>query len=113
MGTPFALEDWQPAIGLAALPAVLPLLVEHLKLAVRAVRHPEDAPGSPWPLVTDALAVGWAFALWDAGLLGEGLRLPSVVLIGLAAGAAAGLGYDGWRRLRPGIEERAETDTEV
>ena len=52
----------------------------------------------------DVAAVGWALALWDAGLLGEGLRLTTVVLVGLASGAAAGLGYDGWRLLR----ERAE-----
>jgi hypothetical protein len=62
---------------------------------------------SPWPLVTDLLAVAWTFALWDAGLLGQGLRAPSVVLLGLAAGAAAGLGYDGWRRLRSPEEEAA------
>ncbi|MDA0270427.1 MAG: hypothetical protein O2798_03125 [Chloroflexi bacterium] len=84
-------------IGLGAVPAALPVLVEHLKRAVRRE--------TPWPLVTDALAVAWAFALRDAGLLaaagiGE-VRATTVVLIGLATGVAASAGFDGWRRLRP------------
>lgn len=100
------MTDWQAFIGIAAVPSVLPLLVEHVKAAVRATQR--QAQGSPWPLVTDAAAVAWVFALWDAGLLGAAaLRPTTVVLLGLAAGAAAGLGYDGWRRLRTGDDETA------
>lgn len=95
-------DGWQSMIGLAAVPSVLPLLVQHVKQALRSARHREGGEGTPWPLFTDVGAVAWLFALWDAGLLGEGLRPTTVVLLGLAAGAAAGLGYDGWRRLRSG-----------
>jgi hypothetical protein len=100
MNASSVLDQWQSVIGIAALPAVLPLLVDHLKAALQRARPSETCPGSPWPLVTDLLAVAWTFALWNAGLLGEGLHMPSVVLLGLASGAAAGLGYDGWRQLR-------------
>ncbi|MEX1023137.1 MAG: hypothetical protein WD058_08305 [Dehalococcoidia bacterium] len=90
--------NWQTTVGLAAVPSVLPLLVQHVKAAVLSARG--RAEGSPWPLLTDILAVAWVFALWDAGLLGDRvLRVTTVVLLGLAAGAAASLGYDGWRRL--------------
>ncbi|MCK9485321.1 MAG: hypothetical protein M0R73_01265 [Dehalococcoidia bacterium] len=100
------MTDWQAFIGIAAVPSVLPLLVEHVKAAVRAARG--HSQGTPWPLVTDAAAVGWVFALWDAGLLSEAtLRPTTVLLLGLAAGAAAGLGYDGWRRLRSGPGDTA------
>lgn len=103
-----ASSSWQSVIGLAAVPSVLPLFVEHLKHAVRAARGgPASASTSisAWPLVTDLLAVGWTLALWQGGLLGglpggEELRLTTVVLLGLAAGVAASLGYDGWQRLR-------------
>lgn len=101
-------DQWQSVIGLAALPAVLPLLVEHLKSAIRCLHAPRmavHAARTPWPLVTDVLAVAWALALRDAGLLGEGLHLPSVILLGLASGAAAGLGYDGWQRLRARVPQ--------
>ncbi|PKN80418.1 MAG: hypothetical protein CVU47_09170, partial [Chloroflexi bacterium HGW-Chloroflexi-9] len=53
---------WEAVIGLGAVPALLPVLVEHLKHAARRE--------TPWPLVTDALAVAWVLALRDAGLLG-------------------------------------------
>ncbi|GMU39539.1 MAG: hypothetical protein AMXMBFR23_04050 [Chloroflexota bacterium] len=84
---------WEAAIGLGVAPAVLPVIVEHLKRAVRRE--------SVWPLVTDALAIAWVLALRDAGLLGAlGLgevRVTTAVLLGLATGVAASAGYDGWR----------------
>ncbi len=83
---------WEAMVGLGAAPVVLPVVVEHLKRAVRR----ETA----WPLVTDALAVAWVLALRDAGLLGAlGLgevRATTAVLVGLATGVAASAGYDGW-----------------
>jgi hypothetical protein len=86
---------WEAVIGLGAAPALLPVLVEHLKHAARRE--------TPWPLVTDVLAVAWVLALRDAGLLAA-LGVAEVsgttaVLLGLATGVAASAGYDGWRRL--------------
>lgn len=84
---------WEAVVGLGAAPAVLPVIVEHLKRAARRE--------SAWPLVTDALAVAWVLALRDAGLLGAlglgGVRATTAVLLGLATGVAASAGYDGWR----------------
>ena len=91
--------QWESLVGIAAVPAAMPDLVEHLKRAVDA----DEARRSPWPLVTDLAAGLWVLGLWSAGLLGEGDRaptLPTVVLLGLVTGVAASLGYDGWRRLR-------------
>ena len=89
--------QWESVIGIAAVPAALPVLVEHVKRAMA------PAGRSPWPLATDLAAVAWLLGLWSAGLLGEGAAqpaLPTVVLLGLVTGVAASLGYDGWRRLR-------------
>lgn len=89
--------QWESVVGIAAIPAALPVLVEHLKRATTAPAR------SIWPLVTDLSAVAWVLGLWAAGLLGaDEVRpaLPTVVLLGLVAGVAASLGYDGWRRLR-------------
>lgn len=91
--------QWESLVGIAAVPAALPVLVEHLKRAIDL----DEARRTPWPLVTDLAAVAWVLGLWSAGLLGEGERapvLPTVVLLGLVTGVAASLGYDGWRRLR-------------
>ena len=89
--------QWESVIGIAAVPAALPLLVEHVKRAV-------TVPGrSPWALITDLAAVAWLLGLWSAGLLGAGEArpaLPTAVLLGLVTGVAASLGYDGWRRVR-------------
>lgn len=52
--------------------------------------------------------VFWVFALSRAGILEQEvgaearLNLWAVLLIGLAVGAIAPLGYDGWQRFRPG-----------
>ena len=100
--------QWESLVGIAAVPAALPVLVEHLKRAV----DPDEARRSPWPLVTDLAAVAWVIGLWAAGLLGQGDRapaLPSVVLLGLVTGVAASLGYDGWRRLRDGTSTPSRT----
>jgi len=89
--------SWESVIGIAAIPAALPVLVEHLKRAVAREHR------SPWPLVTDLAAVAWLLGLWSAGLLGQGDARPApptVVLLGLVTGVAASLGYDGWARLR-------------
>ncbi len=89
--------QWESVVGVAAVPAALPVLVEHVKRAVLADGR------SVWPLVTDLAAVAWVFGLWAAGLLGsDELRPapPTVVLLGLVTGVTASLGYDGWRRLR-------------
>ena len=94
--------QWESVVGIAAVPAALPVLVEHLKRAVA----PDDR--SVWPLVTDLAAIAWVLGLWAAGLLGDdGARpaLPTVVLLGLVAGVATSLGYDGWRRLRDRLDE--------
>lgn len=89
----------QAMIGLAAAIVLLPILVEHIKAAVKwAITRGRALSSSPWQLVTDALAVLWSLALWDSGLLVfeeiAELRLTTVVLIGLALGAAASGGYD-------------------
>jgi hypothetical protein len=99
---------WESLVGIAAVPAALPVLVEHLKRAVDA----DQARRSPWPLVTDLAAVLWVLGLGSAGLLGEGDRapaLPTVLLLGLVTGVATSLGYDGWRRLRDGTNTPSHT----
>ncbi|MGE3961502.1 MAG: hypothetical protein AB7F65_07480 [Dehalococcoidia bacterium] len=100
---------WESFIGLAAVPAALPVLVEHLKRAVAVEGR------SPWPLVTDFAAVAWVLGLWSAGLLGTdgaGPALPTVLLLGLVTGVAASLGYDGWRRLRDGTPGRGAPESD-
>ena len=94
--------QWESVVGIAAVPAALPVLVEHLKRAVA----PDDR--SVWPLVTDLAAIAWVLGLWAAGLLGADEArpaLPTVVLLGLVAGVATSLGYDGWRRLLDRLDE--------
>ena len=54
--------QWESVVGIAAVPAALPVLVEHLKRAVA----PDDR--SVWPLVTDLAAIAWVLGLWAAGL---------------------------------------------
>ena len=90
---------WESVIGVAAVPAALPVLVEHLKCAVTT----EDR--TPWPLVADVAAVAWLFGLWRAWLLGEDQARPpppTVTFLGLVTGVANSLGYDRWMRLQPG-----------
>ncbi len=92
-------------IGLFAMPAVVPVFMQHVKKATRF----RSRSGSLWPLATDVAAVAWTIVLWRGGLLvkdvevpeGVTLTLPVVVLIGITAGVACTLGYDGWQRFGP------------
>ena len=98
-------------IGFAAAPLLIIALVGHLKLFTRAVadwveRLQTSSGGfiasttssddrSPWPLVTDLMAIAWTFGLWQSRLLPEQVTHPTtVVLLGLALGVAAGLAYE-------------------
>lgn len=97
--------DLSLLIGLVSIPIVVPLLVQHAKRLERYVRG--DPQGSPYPAIAVVVALVWVHGLDQAGVLQDELGADSlnawaVTLVGLAVGAIAPLGYDGWRRLRPG-----------
>lgn len=90
-------------IGIGAAPALVIGLTSHMKRFARALagfvarlrRTPgvvDQSDASPWPLVSDAVAVAWAFALWSSGMIpgGDALAWPAVVLLGVALGLGAG-----------------------
>ena len=87
-------------VGILAIPVVMPVLVQHVKQAVRW--RPGTKKGSPWPAVTDLGCIGWVAVLRLEGLLPHEVEAPadvalgwgSVVLLGLVAGAVCTIGYD-------------------
>ncbi len=85
-------DTLQLLVGLVGGPVAIIALVNHVKLFFASMpwtRGPwvETVDASPWPLITDAGGVLWAFALNDSGMLAPlgvvDLRWPLVVLIGL------------------------------
>lgn len=92
--------DVEQLIGVPAVIAALPVIVAHVKGAVRAGlvfagRLARLEEHSAWPLVTDVLAIAAAFLLWDAGQLPDAIaRSTSVVLVGLAMGVLASQARD-------------------
>lgn len=97
--------DIQALIGLGAAPLVIIALTAHIKAFAQAthrymrpfdfVEAGPDPKASPWPLVADLLAVAWCWALSADGILQallkvERIALPTIVLVGLALGIAAG-----------------------
>ena len=103
------ITDLNAVIGLVGAPALIILLVDHLKQFCRGIPiGPSRDGASPWPLAVDVTGVGWAFALWHAGILGETiethgveLRWTSVLLIGLALGVASAKLWDAWQGRTP------------
>lgn len=96
-------------VGLVSMPAVIPLLLQHIKRFEQWIRG--RSGGSPYPLVAVAVSLLWVVALDRSGLLEDELGAESlngwaVALVGLAVGAIVPLGYDGWRRLRPGAPSK-------
>ena len=95
-------------VGLLSMPAILPIFVMHIRQFVALFGLDGRRKGSPWPLITDLVAVAWCSVLWYGGLLaldieipeGVTITFPVVVLVGIAAGVACTLGYDGFRRFR-------------
>lgn len=84
----------QLLVGLVGGPVAIIALVNHVKLFFASMpwttgAWTEGVEASPWPLITDAGGVAWAFALNDSGMLAPlgvaELRWPLVVLIGLVA----------------------------
>lgn len=83
----------QLLIGVVGGPVAITSIVNHLKLFFAAMPWTYGAwtdavDASPWPLLADALGIGWGFALHDSGVLDAipgvaDLRWPAVVLVGL------------------------------
>lgn len=94
-------------IGLLTIPVIVPLLLQHVKNLARWVGSGREK-GSPWPMLAVLFTMFWVFALSRVGILEQEVGAESrlngwaVLLIGLAVGAIAPLGYDGWQRFRPG-----------
>ena len=99
--------DIQAILGVVGGPVAVAILTDHVKRFVAALPWSQDRPnGAAWPLIADALGVGWAWALWKGGLLAEmvpgvELQAPIVVLLGLVLfGIGSSAVVDGKRALR-------------
>lgn len=69
--------------GLGAAVAIIPVIVAHLKPALRRV-WPEDGP---WELIADLIGVLWVLGLWQAGYAPESVTNPwAAAITGLAIG---------------------------
>jgi hypothetical protein len=81
-------------IGFAAALVVIPIIVAHLKPLLRTIPGVSDA--KPWPLVADAIGIGWVYMLREAGHAPAWIdNIFAVVLAGLVLGVLAGLARDG------------------
>ena len=100
------MTDLQNVIGIAAAPVLIIAITDHLKRFMAAMPWTVDRTNAaPWPLVSDALGVLWALALWRGGLLAATfpdfeLLWPVGVLVGLVAGIGSSALVDGKRALR-------------
>lgn len=108
----------QLLIGVVGGPVAIIALVNHIKLFFASMpwtvgEWTEGVEASPWPLITDALGVVWAFALHDSGVLDAipgvaDLRWPAVVLVGLVV---FGLGSSAVVDQKRAIVARAQGNT--
>ena len=102
--------DFEATVGVGGALVAIPILTHHVKLFFAAMpwtagAWSEEVPAAPWPLVSDALGVAWAAALWHGGLLaavapGVELTGPVVALFGISLGIGASAIVDGKRALR-------------
>ena len=99
--------DLQAIIGLGGGPLAVIALTDHVKRFFAAMPWTEDrSNGAAWPLVSDALGVAWALALWQGGVLEQSfpgivLTAPVVVLVGLTVfGLGSSVLVDAKRALR-------------
>lgn len=106
--------DIQAVIGLVGGPVAIVALTDHIKKFFAAMPWTEDRTNAaPWPLVSDALGVLWALALWKGGVLAESLpdlelSWPVVILVGLTVfGLGSSAIVDGKRALRAPVAEAA------
>lgn len=96
-------------LSFPALVVALPLLVQHMKQAVRAftqwltkiklsnafVPSPDREFASGWPLVTDIVAVGAAFLARESGILPVASpNAAATVVVGLVIGVVVQGGYN-------------------
>lgn len=93
------MDNYEALIGLPALLAAAPLLTQHLKQFVRAVRDRNnqwDKDATPWPLTCDVLTALLALGAWFSDWIPqEQVDSPlAALLVGLAGSVVIQRGYD-------------------
>lgn len=85
--------------SLGAAVAIIPVIVGHLKPALRRI-WPEDGP---WELIADVVGVLWVLGIWQAGYAPESVSNPwAAAITGLALGIASSRVRDAAQVITPG-----------
>lgn len=83
--------------GIAAALAIIPIIVAHMKPALRKF-WPLDGP---WELLADIVGALWAVGLWQAGYAPDWIsNIWAALLLGVALGVASGQVRDGTQLLQ-------------
>jgi len=81
----------EEVFSLAAAVAIIPIIVAHIKPALRRI-WPDEGP---WELIADLVGVLWVLGIWQAGFAPEWIENPwAAVLAGIAVGVASSRARD-------------------